>query len=118
VREPRDFKRVEELYHAALARGTDQREAFLKEACLGNEGLLHEVKSLLGYEEEANRLLEEPVVQSRCPYHLLERNRFEIDIHSVHVARVDNDVLAGRYVRQGRLRPRAPPWSNRRKTRP
>jgi eukaryotic-like serine/threonine-protein kinase len=65
VREPRDFKRVEELYHAALARGPDQRETFLKEACDGDEGLLHEVQSLLGYEEEGKRLLEEPAADAQ-----------------------------------------------------
>ena len=59
--EPRDFSKVEELYHAALARSPDERAAFLKEACGGDEGLLREVKSLLGYEQEAKRLLEEPV---------------------------------------------------------
>jgi hypothetical protein len=64
VNEPVDFNRVEELYHAALARGPDERAAFLKEACGSDEGLLHEVTSLLGYEQEARRLLEEPVAEA------------------------------------------------------
>ena len=60
--EPHDFRKVEELYHAALARGLDQRDVFLKVACGADEGLLREVKSLLGYEEEAKRLLDEPAL--------------------------------------------------------
>ncbi len=59
-----DFGKVEELYHAALARGSSERAALLREACGGDEGLLREVKSLLGYEEEARRLLEEPVAEA------------------------------------------------------
>ena len=61
---PRDFERVEELYRAALARPPGERDAFLEDACGGDVDLLHEVKSLLGYEEEAKRLLEEPVVEA------------------------------------------------------
>ncbi len=58
--QPGGFSKVEELYHAALARGPGERDAFLQEACGGDAGLLGEVKSLLGYEEAAKRLLEEP----------------------------------------------------------
>ena len=55
------FSRVEELYHAALERPPGERHAFLEEACRGDEALLREVESLLGHEEEARGLLEEPV---------------------------------------------------------
>src|SRR5207244_4114768 len=59
-----NFRRVEELYHAALARGRDERDLFLKEACGDDEGLLRDVRSLLGYEEAAKGLLEEPVAEA------------------------------------------------------
>ena len=36
----RSFKRVEEAYHAALARPPGERDAFLQEACGGDEDLL------------------------------------------------------------------------------
>jgi len=58
---PRGFSRVEELYHAALQRPSVERKVFLEEACRGDQALLREVESLLGYEEEARNLLEEPV---------------------------------------------------------
>jgi serine/threonine protein kinase/Tol biopolymer transport system component len=60
----RSLSKVEEVYHAALARPPNERGTFLKHACGGDEGLLGEVKSLLGYEEEARRLLEEPVAEA------------------------------------------------------
>ena len=62
--QPLDFERAEDLYHAALARPPAEREAFLQEACGGDESLLSEVRSLLGYQEEAKRLLEEPVAEA------------------------------------------------------
>jgi serine/threonine protein kinase len=60
----RDFERVEDLYHAALARSPVERDAFLVKACGGDEDLLGKVKSLLAYEEEARALLEEPVAEA------------------------------------------------------
>jgi TolB-like protein/Tfp pilus assembly protein PilF len=60
---PKPWTRVEELYHAALERAPGEREAFLEGACGGDEELLREVKSLLGYEGEAKRFLEERVTE-------------------------------------------------------
>jgi hypothetical protein len=39
---------VEKLYHAALALPSDQRAAFLQEACGGDSDLAQEVESLNG----------------------------------------------------------------------
>jgi hypothetical protein len=60
----RDWAKVEEVYHGALARSPKEREVFLEDACEGDKDLLREVKSLLGYEAEAKRLLEEPVAKA------------------------------------------------------
>jgi len=57
---PRDWSKVEELYHAALAKDAAGRKAFLDRACSGDEDLRREVESLLGYEREADRLMEQP----------------------------------------------------------
>jgi len=54
------WPKVEELYHAALEKQSGEREAFLDEACAGDEELRREVESLLGYEQEAGRLMEQP----------------------------------------------------------
>ena len=60
----RGFSRIEALYHAALGRPPGERVAFLEQACAGDEGLLREVKSLLGYEAEADLLFEQPVSET------------------------------------------------------
>jgi len=52
------WDRVEEVYHAALERGGHDRDAFLEETCAGNTALLREVRSLLGYEQQAERFIE------------------------------------------------------------
>jgi Tol biopolymer transport system component len=44
---PEQWRRVEELYHAALTRGEGDRTAFLASACAGDEALRREVESLL-----------------------------------------------------------------------
>jgi hypothetical protein len=56
------WARVEELYHAALERPAVQREAFLNQACGGDDELRREVQSLLAHEAEAERLMEEPAL--------------------------------------------------------
>ena len=54
------WSKVEELFHAALERPPAEREAFLREACGGDEELWREVQSLLAEERSAERLMEEP----------------------------------------------------------
>ena len=52
--------RISDLYHAALSRRREDREAFLNEACAGDDGLRHEVESLLRYASESPEFLEIP----------------------------------------------------------
>jgi hypothetical protein len=54
------WRHVEDLCHAALAYHAEQRTAFLANACQGDEGLLHEVESLLAQESTAERFLSVP----------------------------------------------------------
>jgi Tol biopolymer transport system component len=63
----REFSKVEKLYRAALERPASDREAFLEEACGGDEGLLREVTSLLsgGSKERAPR--QEPTGDAATP---------------------------------------------------
>ena len=65
--EPERWRRVEELYHASLQVATDQRAAFLKDACGGDEELLSEVESLLTHEESAEGFIEAPAFRSGSP---------------------------------------------------
>lgn len=56
------WQQIEQLYHAARERKVDQRAAFLKEACGGDDALRQEVESLLAHEDGAE-ILETPVLE-------------------------------------------------------
>ena len=60
------WQQVAEVYLAAVERDAADRDAFLREACAGDEGLRREVESLLGYEGGANALLERPAAAAPC----------------------------------------------------
>ena len=59
---PERWRRIEELYHAALTRGESDRRAFLASACAGDEMLQHEVESLLAEPASAYGFLDGPVI--------------------------------------------------------
>ena len=61
------WPQVAEIYLAAVDRAPAEREAFLREACAGDEALRREVESLLGYEGGADGLLERPVAAVAAP---------------------------------------------------
>ncbi len=54
------WRRVEELYHAAFDRRPEERDRFLEAACAEDGALLREVRSLLGYGEQAELLIDDP----------------------------------------------------------
>jgi eukaryotic-like serine/threonine-protein kinase len=54
---PARWRQVEELYHAASQREESQRDAFLSEACKGDEELKSEVASLLRQQSTSEGLL-------------------------------------------------------------
>ena len=62
---PERWKRVEELYHAAFERSPDERDRFLEKACDDDGALLREVKSLLGYGEQAKLFIDDPTAEDR-----------------------------------------------------
>jgi tetratricopeptide (TPR) repeat protein len=53
---------VADLYHEALQRPPEERDAFLSNACAGDEALRRDVQSLLGYESAAEHFLETPAI--------------------------------------------------------
>ncbi len=57
------WQQVEQLYHAALERGAEERAAFLADACAGDEKLRREVESLLAYERQAENFIESPALE-------------------------------------------------------
>ena len=59
--EPERWQQIDKLLEAALEQEESQREAFLKEACRGDEALRQEVESLL--EHQSEHFMEEPAVE-------------------------------------------------------
>jgi eukaryotic-like serine/threonine-protein kinase len=59
------WRRVTDLFDAALERPTAARRAYLEEACQGDDALLEEVSRLLKEFERAGSFLEGPVFQAR-----------------------------------------------------
>ena len=53
-------RQISDIYHAALARNPAEREAFVRNACDGDEALRREVESLLQYESQSSGFLESP----------------------------------------------------------
>jgi serine/threonine protein kinase len=58
--DPERWRQVERLYHAALERESEQRPAFLAEACNGDQELYRELESLLAADEKAGTVFEHP----------------------------------------------------------
>jgi serine/threonine protein kinase/tetratricopeptide (TPR) repeat protein len=62
---PERYQKMKEVYFSALEREEDQRTAFLKEACAGDDALQQEVETLLAHElngETAPGFLETPAL--------------------------------------------------------
>ena len=66
---PELYRQIGSLYHAALELEPSQREAFLDEACAGNDALRHEIEELLASHEQAGNFLAKPAVESIKPSH-------------------------------------------------
>ncbi len=58
--EPDRWHRIEQIYHSALRIPLEQRRAFLKDECDGDDELQKEVVSLLSYESSAAEFIESP----------------------------------------------------------
>jgi serine/threonine protein kinase/Tol biopolymer transport system component len=57
------WQQIEDLCQSALEREPAQRNAFLQEACGGDEALRREVESLLAYNTDGQRILDRPALQ-------------------------------------------------------
>src|SRR5262249_42149091 len=57
---PERWATVERLYHEALTRGANEREAFLAKACGGDDALRREIESLLEHDGSAAAFLSTP----------------------------------------------------------
>jgi eukaryotic-like serine/threonine-protein kinase len=72
------WERVEQLFHEALGLAPEDRSAFLSAACIGDDGMLREVESLL-HADESTRILPEPFLSHKGAMAAGERlGRYEI----------------------------------------
>src|SRR6516165_7135215 len=69
------WQRIEELYHSAREREGNQRAAFLKEACAGDDALRREVESLLAQEKGVEGFLEAPALAEAAKLLVEDRGR-------------------------------------------
>jgi eukaryotic-like serine/threonine-protein kinase len=58
-----DWQQIEKIYHSALEHELRQRQAFLREACAGDEALRKEVESLLAHQPQAESFIEAPALE-------------------------------------------------------
>src|SRR5271167_127516 len=61
---PERWRRVEELYHRALALDAGGRVAFLQDSCGDDAELRREVESLLAREKQAEHFMESPTLEA------------------------------------------------------
>src|SRR5262245_27810610 len=61
--DPERWQEIEQLCHSALELESNRREAFLKEACAGDESLRRGVESLLAQQTEAENFIEVPALE-------------------------------------------------------
>src|SRR5260370_1654364 len=57
------WKQVDDVLQSVLDRAPEQRDAFLRHACAGDDALECEVRSLLRSEHPAERFLENPAIE-------------------------------------------------------
>ena len=60
---PERWKQVEGVLQSVLDRAPEERDSFLHQACVGDEALESEVRSLLTHERSAERFLDRPVME-------------------------------------------------------
>ena len=62
--DPERWKQIRQVCHSALELGPDRREAYIKEACAGDESLQKEVESLLAQQSEAAGVFDSPALDA------------------------------------------------------
>ena len=60
---PERWQKLDELFHSALARPAEQREAFIAAACDGDDDLRRELESMLDHFEQAGSFIEKPAYE-------------------------------------------------------
>jgi eukaryotic-like serine/threonine-protein kinase len=85
---PERWKQVDNVLQSALDRAPEERDAFLRQACAGDQALEREVRSLLTLDQPAGRFLERPAIdmaaRAIARRHESEGSDFEIGASVSH----------------------------------
>jgi eukaryotic-like serine/threonine-protein kinase len=84
---PERWKRVDQLLQGALGRDSAERDAFLAEACNGDDELRREVESLLGFHERAENFIEAPPAEMAADWLNAKESRAGQTIGHYHLIR-------------------------------
>ncbi len=96
------WERVEQLFHEALGLASEDRSAFLSAACIGDDGMLREVESLL-HADESTRILPEPFLSHKGAMAAGERLGHYESWRYAGVAARGRSIARGTSGRAGRL---------------
>jgi eukaryotic-like serine/threonine-protein kinase len=69
------WKQVDDVLQSVLDRAPEERDAFLRQACAGDEALEREVRSLLTSDQQAGRFLENPALEVAARAIALKKNK-------------------------------------------
>jgi serine/threonine protein kinase len=69
------WKQIDKLLHAVLEHSPEERDAFLRQACAGDERLEREARSLLMLEQQAEGFLEKPAIEVSARVGIREQSR-------------------------------------------
>jgi serine/threonine protein kinase/tetratricopeptide (TPR) repeat protein len=72
---PERWRRVEQLYHSALALEESRRKAFLEDSCADDEALCRDVASLLARQGQAEEFMEVPALEMMARELAQEQNQ-------------------------------------------
>jgi len=75
VTNPERWRRVEQLYHSALALEASRRKAFLEDSCADDEALCRDVASLLARQGQAEEFMEVPALEMMARELAQEQNQ-------------------------------------------
>ena len=92
--DPQQWKQVDNLLHLVLDRPPEDRDAFLRQACAGDEALEREVRSLLTSQEQAGSFLQNLAIEVAAQALVDQQNK---------EGQKSNEILIGRIVSHYRI---------------
>src|SRR5512138_1223127 len=77
---PEHWRQIDALFHAALEHASEERAAFLDDACAGDESLRKQVEALLAGHEKAGSFIESPAMEVEARGVAAEQGRTKGDL--------------------------------------